>query len=298
MQEHEFHIIFHRFLILFRPGRHFCLRAAVDNGHIFHSGNPFGGAGTVHRGVTGTDNGNMFAHFQRCVVVVIMQERQGFIDVTVIPGEFHAAVFICPDPDQHIGETLLHQLIDGQTRVTAVFKFHAVVGDELNIVLNGFTRDTEVRDDIRHHTTGIGFFLKYRHRMTGTGEEIPGRQTRRTGTNHRHRIFITGTGRFVPAGFVLFPAFFHRHFFQFADIQRAFVIQTGTVVLALVITDMTGDSRQGVALVNQFQRIRIASFAQQTDILRDILFDGTGGHTRCDIAVGQRQRAARIDFLI
>lgn len=67
--------------------------------------------------------------------------------------------------------------------------------------------------------------------------------------------------------------------FQFADIQRTIVIRAGTVVLALVIANVTSNGGQGITLVDEFQRVGIAMFAKQTNVFRNILFDGAGSDT-------------------
>ena len=93
----------------------------------------------------------------------------------------------------------------------------------------------------------------------------------------------------MPALLIFIPTFFQRDFFQFADIQRTVVIQAGTVVLALVIANMTGNGGQGVALIDEFQRVGIAVFAKQTDVFRNILLDSAGSNTGGNVAIGQRQ---------
>lgn len=75
------------------------------------------------------------------------------------------------------------------------------------------------------------------------------------------------------------PNLFPARLFQFADIQRTVVIQAGTVVLALVIANMTGNGGQGVALVDEFQRVSIAVFAKQPNVFRNILLDSAGSNT-------------------
>ncbi|MNP71357.1 hypothetical protein D3C76_1677310 [compost metagenome] len=101
----------------------------------------------------------------------------------------------------------------------------------------------------------------------------------------------------MPAALILIPALLQRHFFQFADVQRAVVIKTGAVVLTLVIADMPGNGWQGVTLINQLQRIGIALFAQQPDIFRDILFNGAGGDARSHVTVNHRQWATSVDAI-
>ncbi len=65
-----------------------------------------------------------------------------------------------------------------------------------------------------------------------------------------------------------------------------------------MVADMTGNGRQGIALINQLQRVGIALFAHQTDIFRDILLNSAGGNAWCDVAVGEGQFLADINMVI
>ncbi len=140
-------------------------------------------------------------------------------------------------------------------------------GDKVDVVLDKLGRDAELGDDVFDHATGIRFALEHGDRMTGTGQEVTGGETSRTSTNHRNRVLVTTACRFVPAGLVPFPAALQRHFFQLADIERAVVVETGAVVLALVIADMAGDGGQGVALINQLKGCHILPLAHQANVL-------------------------------
>ena len=185
----------------------------------------------------------MFAQIQLGAAVKLTQELQRLMHVLVVAAQLHAAVFIGTGADQHVTKTFRLQLFHAQMRIATVFNFDAVGDDKINIVLDKFPGNAELRNDILYHAPGVGFTFKNRDRMPGAGEEVAGGETGRACADHRYRVPGAGSRGLMPAATVRVPAFLQRHFFQFADVERAVVIQPRTVVLALVIADMAGDGR-------------------------------------------------------
>ena len=140
-------------------------------------------------------------------------------------------------------ESFLLQLFNAQMRIAAVNQIHPMPGHEIDIMFDQLCGNTELWDDIAYHATSVGFALKKRHRMPGAGEKIPGGQSCRTCANYGYRMSGAGTCGFMPALLVFIPAFLKGDFFQFTNVKRAVVVQASTVVLTLMIADMTGNGR-------------------------------------------------------
>ena len=195
-------------------------------------------------------------------------------------------------------ESFLLQLFNAQMRIAAVDQIHPMPDHKIDIMFDKLCGNTKLRDDIAHHAAGIGFAFKERHRMPGAGEKITGGQSCRASANHRYRMSGAGACGFMPALLIFLPAFLQGDFFQLTNVKCAVVVQTSTVVLTLMVADMTGNGRQGIALINQLQRVGIALFAHQADIFRDILLNSAGGNAWCDVAVGEGQFLADINTVI
>ena len=235
---------------------------------------------------------------QRFALIEAAQEVEGFVNPLVPPLKAHATVLVGTDADEDIAKALGVQLVDGERRIAAKLELDPVGGDKVDVMLDKLGRNAELGDDVLDHATGIRFALEHGDRVTGTGQEVTGGETGRAGANDRHRMLVTAASRFVPAGLVPFPAALQRHFFQLADIERAVVVETGAVVLALVIADVAGDGRQGVALINQLKGCHILPLAHQANVLGDILMHGAGSDTGRHVAVSQRQAATHFDAIL
>lgn len=90
----------------------------------------------------------MFTHVQAIAAVERAQEVERLMNIRVIAAKLHAAVFVGAGADQHIVITLLTEFFDGEMRVAAVDNVDAVINNELNILLDKFSGNAEMRNDI------------------------------------------------------------------------------------------------------------------------------------------------------
>lgn len=70
------------------------------------------------------------------------------MNIRIVAAKLHAAVFVSAGSDQYIAITLLTEFFDGEMRVAAVDNIDAVINNELNILLDKFSGNAEMRNDI------------------------------------------------------------------------------------------------------------------------------------------------------
>ena len=260
-QEVKLHAVLNRLFVLFTVSRNLVEATAIDDGYVLHTRNAQRGAGAVHGGVAGTNDSHMTPQGEFFTAVETAQKRQRLVEVAIVAIQLDATVFVSTDADQYIFKPLSFEFVNGELRIAAIDKFHTMVSDEVDVMLYQFARTAKAWNDVAWHATRRLLTIKQRHRVACTRQEIPGGQASRAHTDDRHRVTRPGTRRFVPTAAVFVPALFQSDFFQIADIERAFVIESRAVGLTLVIANVAGDRRQRIGAVDDIQRVSVAPLA-------------------------------------
>ncbi|MPM29936.1 hypothetical protein SDC9_76478 [bioreactor metagenome] len=192
---------------------------------------------------------------------------------------------------------VLESLDSHDLGVDTKMELHPMGLDELDIALNGFNGKPEAWNDMPDHTTCTLLPFKDCSVETCTSEEICGREACRAGSYHSgldQRLI----GRSFPQLLESLEPILHRNALHIADFHRSFIIHAGTVKLALVVADVTGNRRKGVLVINQGKGFTVATLANQLHVLRNILVNRASNLTRGNITIKEGKLLPDLDRII
>ena len=136
------------------------------------------------------------------------------------------------------------------------------------------------------HSAHLIFFFKYRNIISALSKIIGTGQTRRTCSNHRHPVvrsphfpFRILADRNVPL--LLLQLLRCNKLLNLINGNRLIHGSTCAGILTTPVADGTADSREGIVLLDQLQRIQISSFSRQLHIALYRKMRGTGTLTGC-----------------
>ena len=288
-QLHELHAVLDGLGQLLLVGGHVPLGAAVDQPHLLHAGNAFGGAGGVHGGVAAADDHHVSAQRERLGGVLGgVQEAQHVHGLAVFqPG---IAVFPGAHRNDDIGVALLGQFLDA-VNFGAGDELRAVGLAQRHVFVDGFGADAEFGDHMPDDAAQRVAALKHRHIHTGAGQEHRRGQAGGAAADDGNLFAGLGGSRFQGGQHRVKRAGGGGELGG-ADAHRALVVVAHALVGAVVGAEGAGDEGQGVALQNDVQRVLQTALFDGPQIAGNVLPDGAAATAGGLVAVDERHGPA------
>ena len=272
--------------------RHFIFSTSVHHSHVLHTWNSQCCPCAVHSGISSTTDNYIGTEADRLAVVSILTKELQCADHCIRTSliiKLQLILRLTAHCIEHIIEP--SRLKGGNSfflKLCTEFEIHSMPCDVFYIRLYGFLCDSEFRNHVSYDSTCILLSFEDCDLESGTGQEECCGQTGRTGTYHR-RLDICRRIQRLELAVEFLRTLLHCGFLHVTDLHCTFIIHSGTVELALMVTDVACDVRQGVILINQFQSLGIASITCQCDVVRNVLMNRACFNAWCCEAIEQFQ---------
>ena len=283
--------------VFFPGGGHLPLAPAVDDPHLFHPGALQRGARRIHGRVTRAHDHHRAAEARASRVPC--GTGAGSDSASRAAGMPISLSASAPDAGEHVAESLGLQLRHGcgtPGRNGTAPRSRAAV----DVLLHGVLRDAERRQEVAHDPARLLLPL----------EDVRLEPFPRTGRTRRPgpRGPAPTTAAFMPR----WPAIAAAGVPRGAECRRspspprcasspgcctdAFPVHARTVARALVVAEIPGHERQGVAPIDRLEGLLERAFTGQVHVLGHVLVDGAGRHAGSDEAIEQRKRPVNVDL--
>ncbi len=270
---HQFDAVFQRFRNFILCRRHLIPLFQAEHGDFIRTGTQCG-TGDVNGHIAAAHYNSLTLQTNSVIPVDAAQEIHTSLNtLRIFTGNTGEPAALHSDSDIEAFVTLLAQLLNGNIfpDFHTAFDLDTHLADHIDFRVEDIFFQPVARDAVDEHTAGFFFFFKNGHRVAVLPQEIGGRQSGRTGTDH-------GNFEFVPphAAVMLFAqryvAFILLQFeggdelFDLVDGQRLVDGAAGAGIFTAAVADRTADHREWIVLFDELQRFVIAPFRCHLDI--------------------------------
>ena len=155
----KFNSVFQGKFQFFRIGGHKLLGSAVYDKGMFDPFRTLCNAGGIHRGVSRTEDHNVFPQLERFGRLLRLLKE---FDNICRRAFFQSQRTLLPraDSKHNMGKALFLEPFNG-TLLAVIHEGSAEGGSKLNVLPDRRGRDSELRDDVLHDTAGARFLFKH-----------------------------------------------------------------------------------------------------------------------------------------
>ena len=283
-QEAELNALFTCLCDLSLVGGHLRLAAAVDDIGLV-SAEAHSAAADVHCDVAAADDRALFAYFGVLVEIDLAHEINAAVNaLQSLAGNTERGGLLCADAEEEALVALSAQLVERDilADLNAASELNAHLAQNVDLGVHNVLFKAEAGDAGGEHAAGDLILLEHGHGVAHVGKIICAAQTGRAAADDGDLLIIALAGLTVSAQRGNIARFGMQlllgdELLDLVDSDGIVDSAAGACILAAAVADTAADGGEGVILLDELERVKIAALCGHLDVALDCDMRGAGG---------------------